>query len=72
MFYRLNLPYLETDSRGLEQFLFLHGIRFVRSYQSAAHRTVWVYKLDSFTLRVVKEWKEVLARRLEEGKSHVS
>ena len=70
--YRVCPPYFETDSRGLEQFLFLHGVRFVRSYQDLAHRTVWVYRMDPFALGVVEEWKTVLERRNLEVKAHVS
>lgn len=72
MLYHVCSPYFETDSRGLEQFLFLHGVRCVRSYQNDAHRTIWVYRIDPFALSVVDEWKTVLKRRNLEVKDHVS
>ena len=61
--YRRTGKHLETTSRGLEKFLWAHGIRSEGCHRDRDGRTVWRYTLDSFGERVLEEWREVLNRR---------
>ncbi len=53
----------ETYNRKLEQFFFMHGIRFQSWYRDRDGMTVWKYALDEFGMRVLEEWREITARR---------
>ncbi len=55
--------YFETDSRGLEQFLFLHDIRFYHTHIGPFGRTWWVYHRTPELARVVEEWHNIIAKR---------
>lgn len=58
-----NSNYFETDSRKLEQFLFLHDIRHLSWRKNADNMTVWKYENTDEVRRVVNEWREIVARR---------
>jgi hypothetical protein len=53
----------ETMSRKLEQFLYLHDIRWSSSYRNVDGVQVWVYKLTPETQRVINEFREINARK---------
>ena len=52
----------ETTNRHLEQFFFVHDIRFDRWYRGRDGYTVWVYALDEEGLRVLEEYREIIRR----------
>lgn len=60
--------HFETDSRGLEQFLFQHDIRFYATHTGPWGRTVWVYHRTGELERVVEEWRTIIARRNSTGR----
>lgn len=53
----------ETTSRKLEQFFFLHDIRFTSWYRDRDGLTVWKYTLDDEGWRVLEEYRRIIARR---------
>ena len=53
----------ETDNRRLEQFFFFHDIHFISFYKNQDGYTVWTYLLDEEGLRVLEEWRQIVARR---------
>ena len=55
----------ETDSRKLEQFLFLHDIRHNSFYKNADNMTVWVYPNNKEVREVVEEYRRIVAKRRE-------
>lgn len=55
--------YFETDSRKLEQFLFLHDIRYLSWGKNEDNMTVWRYNNTPEVRRVVNEWREIVKRR---------
>lgn len=58
----------ETSSRKLEQFLFLHDIRYVSLRKDDDGMTVWGYNPTPETMHIVNEYRDILARRkLEKG-----
>lgn len=50
-----------TDERRLEQFLFAHLIRFDRQRKDERGHTVWEYRVTPRLLRIVKEYREMIA-----------
>lgn len=60
--------HMETDSRGLEQFLFLHDIRFYTTRKSPLGRTLWVYHRTKDLVRVVNEWEDIIVKRNASGR----
>ena len=58
----------ETDNRRLEQFLFFHDIHFISFYKNQDGYTVWTYLLDEEGLRVLDEWRQIVARKNQEPK----
>lgn len=55
----------ETNNRRLEQFLFIHDIRFSEWYKNDDGLTTWVYPDNNETREVVKEFRKLDARRRE-------
>lgn len=55
--------FFETDSRKLEQFLYLHDIRHLSWRKNEDNMTVWKYENTQEVRRVVDEWREIVARR---------
>ena len=55
----------ETNARRLEQFLFAHDIQFDAWYRDRDGMTVWRYNLDDEGLRVLEEYRRIIARRKE-------
>lgn len=53
----------ETTSRHLEQFLFIHDIRWIKTYQNQDNACVWVYFLTPETSRIIEEFRSIIARR---------
>lgn len=53
----------ETSARPLEQFLFIHDIFFREWKKSVDGMTVWVYDVTPELERVVKEYRDIVARR---------
>lgn len=58
----------ETRSRKLEQFLFMHDIRFDAWYRDRDGMTVWKYTLDTEGLQVVEEYRCIVYRREQREK----
>lgn len=55
----------ETNSRKLEQFLFVHDIRFDHFYKDRDNMTVWVYHDSHELQQTVDEYRRIVARRAE-------
>lgn len=55
----------ETTSRKLEQFLFMHDIRYISWRKDDDGMTVWCYTITPETMRVVEEYREIIRRRLK-------
>lgn len=53
----------QTTSRKLEEFLYLHDIRFVDTYLNEDALHVWVYKLTPYVQHVIDEYRQIIARR---------
>lgn len=53
----------ETNSRKLEQFLFLHDIHHISWRKDDDGMTVWEYPRTKDAVRVVDEYREIIARR---------
>lgn len=53
----------ETANRKLEQFFFLHDIHHSGFYKNQDGLTVWMYSLDAEGLRVLEEYRRIVARR---------
>lgn len=53
----------ETNSRKLEQFLFMHDIQHKRFYKNEDNMTVWVYPDNAEVREVVSEYRRIVARR---------
>lgn len=51
-----------TRNRRLENFLFVHGIRFASWYKDEDYMTVWEYVYTPEVARVVAEWDEIQRR----------
>lgn len=58
-------PVFETDSRKLEQFLFLHDIPHQSFYKNEDNMTVWVYPDNEEVREVVSEYRRIVSRRRE-------
>lgn len=51
-------------ARKLEQFLFMHGIDFISCAKDPDDgMTVWLYRKDEETLRVMEEYRVALRKR---------
>ena len=59
----MNKTPFETTSRKLEQFFFMHDIRFISFYKNQDGMTVWSYLLDGEGMRVLEEYRRIIARR---------
>ena len=59
----------ETTSKSLEEFLHVHGIRWVSSYRNIANLTVWVYPRTTYLELIVAEYREVRSRINNTGRS---
>ena len=57
----------ETNSRKLEQFLFMHDIQHKRFYKNEDNMTVWVYPNSAEVREVVGEYRRIVARRQQRG-----
>ena len=55
----------ETNSRKLEQFLFLHDIQHQSFYKDEDNMTVWVYPDNEEVRDVVGEYRRIVSRRRE-------
>ena len=55
----------ETNSRKLEQFLFLHDIQHQSFYKDEDNMTVWVYPDNEEVREVVSEYRRIVSRRRE-------
>lgn len=55
----------ETNSRKLEQFLFMHDISHVSWHKDEDNMTVWVYPNTEEVREVVNEYRRIVARRKE-------
>lgn len=55
----------ETCNRRLEQFLFIHDIRFKEWYKNEDGLTCWVYPDNMEIREVVEEFRKLDARRRE-------
>lgn len=53
----------ETNSRKLEQFLYLHDIPHTSWHKDEDNMTVWVYPNTEEVRRVVGEYREIVQRR---------
>lgn len=53
----------ETTSRKLEQFFYIHDIRFISFYKNQDGYTIWTYLLDDEGRHVLEEWRRIVARR---------
>lgn len=53
----------ETNSRKLEQFLFLHDIHHSSWRKDDDGMTVWAYDLTPETQRVINEYRQIVAKR---------
>ena len=53
----------ETNSRKLEQFLYLHDIFHKSWHKDENNMTVWVYPETDEVRRVVDEYHEIVRRR---------
>lgn len=53
----------ETNSRKLEQFLYLHDIHHQSFYKDADNMTVWVYPDNEEVREVVGEYRRIVAKR---------
>ena len=60
--------HLETTSRQLEQYFYMHGIRFTSFYKNQEHLTVWRYSLDDYGQRVLALFQEMTERKKAGGK----
>jgi len=58
-----NTNTFETNSRKLEQFLFLHDIRHQSFYKNEDNMTVWVYPNNEEVREVVTEYRKIVSRR---------
>lgn len=52
-----------TTNRKLEQFLYMHGIRFDHWTKDLDGITIWVYENTPETMRVVEEFRDINARK---------
>lgn len=59
----MNQNFFETNSRKLEQFLYLHDIRHTSWHKDADNMTVWVYPDSEEVRHVVQEYREIVQRR---------
>lgn len=48
-----------TKNRKLEQFLFVHGIRFLAWNKDLDDMTEWLYEPTEELYRVVNEWRDI-------------
>ena len=64
----------ETNSRKLEQFLYMHDISHVSWHKDEDNMTVWVYPDTEEVREVVSEYRRIVARRKEreEAKEKIS
>lgn len=53
----------QTRNRRLEQFLYIHDIRFVSCIKDHEGMTVWLYEPTPELNSVVKEWREIQKRK---------
>lgn len=53
----------ETSSRKLEQFLFVHDIKHIGFYKNEDGMTVWRYPNTPEVTAVVREYRDILAKR---------
>ena len=53
----------ETNSRKLEQFLFLHDIHHSSWRKDDDGMTVWAYPKTDEVVRVVDEYRDIVAKR---------
>lgn len=53
----------ETNSRKLEQFLYLHDIQHQSFYKNEDNMTVWVYPDNEEVREVVSEYRRIVSRR---------
>lgn len=58
----------ETTSKKLEEFLFVHDIRFASSYRNIEGLTVWVYPRNETVDHVVQEYRAIVANRIRKGR----
>lgn len=58
-----NATTFETNSRKLEQFLYLHDIFHLSWHKDEDNMTVWVYPNNKEVKRVVDEYREIVQRR---------
>ena len=61
----------ETCNRRLEQFLFVHDIRFSEWYRNNDGLTTWVYPDNAELREVVKEFRKLDERRRERRFSNI-
>lgn len=53
----------KTTSRKLEQFLYVHDILYMYWHKAPDGMTEWVYSLDAEGMRVLEEYRRIVARR---------
>ena len=53
----------ETNSRKLEQFLFMHDIRHLSWRKDEDNNTIWAYPDNEEVRRVVAEYRGIVAKR---------
>lgn len=53
------MKYFETTDRRLEQFLFVHRIRFSHQRKDDCRRNVWAYPISPHLRRVVREYRRL-------------
>lgn len=58
---------ITTRNRKLEQFLYLHGIDYVRCLKDEDGMTVWEYERTQEILYIVNEFKVAQERRAKKG-----
>lgn len=52
-----------TTNRELENFFYVHDIRFVRFEKGADMRTIWYYDNTPYLREVLAEYQAVVSRR---------
>ena len=55
--------FFSTTNRELENFFYVHDIKFVRHYKGDDLRTVWEYNDTPYLREILAEYKAVVARR---------
>ena len=58
------MGFIATDDRRLEQFLFVHDIRFHHQTKDECGRTSWHYLDSPETRRVNQEYRMICQRRI--------